>query len=301
MRKYHRLLLLLSLFISLLAGAPAILANNDDEKFFSALTQLENQHYQQGRELLAQIGADSPCAAEARLIIADTYYREGSTNLQTALEHYQKWLKAFPDHKLAAPVMMKMAETHLRMNFANHYDNSQAALQLIKQLQELFPLYQDEKVTRYSKLLQEVLGRHDLLVARFYFERRDAFLVTRGRSLEIINKYPQFSQLDAAIWYLANAEEALARERGDNASIAYQYYQQLVREFPTSQYRPAAFDKLLNAGINLSLPNITAPASAPPAAKNSSSVWEPLNEFRNISQAGVLLNELDKIDTAILY
>ncbi|MCS6886276.1 MAG: outer membrane protein assembly factor BamD [Acidobacteriota bacterium] len=222
----------------------------DRELFQDALKEMKKKRYEQGRLLINTMittYADSPLLPIAKLTIADSYYREGGTsNLVQAEAEYKDWLQFFPNHELAPQVMLKMAEIHMRQVQTPDREKEHAFLaeKQLLELQRRFPeAAKNMKVQEYIELVQELLAKHDLLVAKFYFERRNAWKATESRCLEIVKKYPHFTEMDVALWYLARAQE-----EEENTEDAAKHYARIVREFPRSRYRDAAAERLERFG-----------------------------------------------------
>ncbi|MBK7996952.1 MAG: outer membrane protein assembly factor BamD [Blastocatellia bacterium] len=73
-------------------------------------------------------------------------------------------------------------------------------------------------------------AKHNLDVAKFYLKRK-AYKAVTDRLLEIIYTYPKFSRLDEVLFILADSFLKL-----DEKSEAAKFYQQLVQDFPDSEY-----------------------------------------------------------------
>src|SRR5439155_7487332 len=107
-----------------------------------------------------------------------------------------------PNHELAPQVMIKIAEIHMRQVQSPDRDKEQAfqAERQLLEVQRRFPQTKDNpKVREYITLVQELLATHDLGVAKFYFEKRDGWKGTESRCLDIVTKYPNYSELNIAL------------------------------------------------------------------------------------------------------
>lgn len=222
----------------------------DRELFEEALKEMQKKRYEQGRLLINTMVttySDSPLLPMAKLTIADSYYREGgSSNLVQAEAEYKDWLQFFPNHELAPEVLIKTAEIHLRQLQSpdREQQHAVAAEKILLDIQRRFPqMKSNQKVQEYVELVQEKLARHDLGVAQFYFERREAYKGVISRCLDIVNKYPRFSEMDIALWFLGRAYE-----QEENTEDASKYFARIVREFPNSKYRDAAAEALERFG-----------------------------------------------------
>lgn len=273
----------------------------DRELFEEALKEMQKKRYEQGRLLINTMVTtygDSPLLPMAKLTIADSFYREGgTTNLSQAELEYKDWLQFFPNHELAPEVLVKMAEIQMRQMESPDRANEPAikAEKVLLDLQKRFPQAKDNpKVQEYLELIQENLAKHDLGVAKFYFERRDAWKATESRCTDIINKYPKFTEMDIALWYLGRA-----LEEEENTEDAAKYFARIVREFPASKYRDAAAEKLERFGKVVPDPDPNSEEQIIARRSMMTRVMETLfGPSVAVSKEGILLKSGDKIDEA---
>jgi len=97
--------------------------------------------------------------------------------------------------------------------------------------------------------IYEELAEHEMKVARFYYNVRDAPEAARQRTEEILNKYPRYSQFDEALLYHALA----AADEGD-AETAAKDLLRLLRLYPHSKYRNQAATLLTQWGLSVPEP-----------------------------------------------
>lgn len=273
----------------------------DRELFEEALKEMQKKRYEQGRLLINTMVTtygDSPLLPMAKLTIADSYYREGGTsNLVQAEAEYKDWLQFFPNHELAVEVLVKTAEIHLKQ-FQTPDREQEHALKAEKILLETirrFPQAKENpRVKEYLDLAQEKLAAHNLGIAKFYFERRDAWKATESRCNDIVVKYPNFTDMDIALWFLGRS-----LEEQENTEEASKYFARIVREFPDSKYRDAAAERLEKFGKPV--PDAAENAGIRRAESRSmmASVMEKLfGPSIAVSDEGILLKKGDKIDEA---
>lgn len=81
-------------------------------------------------------------------------------------------------------------------------------------------------------------AKHNLDVAKFYLKRK-AYKAVSDRLLEIFYTYPKFSHLDEVLSLLADCYIKL-----DDKTEGAKFYQQIVRDFPDSEYAKDAKKKL---------------------------------------------------------
>jgi outer membrane protein assembly factor BamD len=90
--------------------------------------------------------------------------------------------------------------------------------------------------------VQEVLGQGEFETASFY-QMRGAYRAARGRFREIIEKYPNFSGGDEALYRMGQTLERLKTPKE-----AIPYYSRLVRDFPLSPRVQEAKGRLVAMG-----------------------------------------------------
>src|ERR1044072_8089836 len=184
----------------------------DLELYRDGVNAIRKGSFDQGRILLNTMintYSDSPMIRVAKLSIADSYYLQGgSKSLAQAEVEYRDWIQFFPEDALADDTMMKIAEIHLRQGQAADRDPTHAKL-ADRQLKELMRRYPNtdkkEDIERLMNEVQEIIAMHELKVPGFYYELRESAPAAQGRTEEILNKYPNFSRFDEALWLHSKA------------------------------------------------------------------------------------------------
>jgi outer membrane protein assembly factor BamD len=219
--------------------------------FIEAAHEVRKGNHETGRLLFTTIITTYPDSAYlplAKLAIADSFYLEGTTSaLIQAGQAYQDWLTFFPTDALTCDAMLKVAETEMRQMGLSDRDITHArkAEQRLKVMLQQCPQSslrpQAELRLRES---QDSLAMHNLQIARFYLDSR--YLHHKGglkggqdRLKEITEKYPNFCLMDEVLF--RRAMTYLEEEEPDEAA---KYYQQLVRDYPNSEYVDKAKDQL---------------------------------------------------------
>jgi outer membrane protein assembly factor BamD len=238
----------------------------DMELFRDGVNAIRKGSFDQGRILLNTMintYSDSPMIRMAKLSIADSYYLQGGTkSLAQAEVEYRDWIQFFPDDALADDTMMKIAEIHLKQVQAADRDTTHAKL-AERQLKELLRRYPNtdkkEETEQLMSEVQEILAMHELKVARFYYELRESAQAAQLRTEEILNKYPNFSRFDEALWLHARA-------LGDqeDTETASRDLTRIVSSYPHSDFAERAKDTLKKWGKPVPEPD-PAKASAPAA------------------------------------
>ncbi len=277
----------------------------DRELFVSATKEVRKNNYDVGRLLFQTIITtypDSPYLPMAKLAVADSFYLEGSTSaLIQAAAGYQDWLTFFPTHPLADRVLLKIAESEMRQIGLPDRDSTRAkrAEQRLKALQQQYPnsILKDLVAQRLTEV-QDNLGLHNLYIANYYYkqsidQKKGGLKGAQSRYREILDKYPNFSFLDEALFKLAVTYQV--EEETDQAA---RYYQQLVSDFPNSDYVEKSKEQLTLMGATIPAVNPARAKVLPP--EKQSFIANFKNELfglypLTIDKDGVLMtNDFDK-------
>ncbi|MFN2530836.1 MAG: outer membrane protein assembly factor BamD [Pyrinomonadaceae bacterium] len=240
-----------------LTGAPA--PGRDRVLFEEAAKEVRKGNHDTGRLLFSTIintYPDSPFLPLAKLAIADSFFLEGTTSaLIQAAQSYQDWLTFFPTDPLADDAMLKVAESEMRQMGLSDRDITHArkAEQRLKVLLQQYPQSALRPVVEDRlREVQENLAMHNLNIARFYYDTRyvkghgTGLKGAQSRLKEIVDKYPCFSYNDEVYFRLATTYQQ--EEEPDEAA---KYYQQLIQDYPDSEYLDKARDQLNIIGATI--------------------------------------------------
>jgi outer membrane protein assembly factor BamD len=222
----------------------------DRELYRAGVDAIRKGSFDEGRILLNTMintYSESPMIKMAKLSIADSYYLQGgSKGLAQAEIDYRDWIQFFPDDPLADETMLKIAEVHLRQVMAADRDTTHARL-AERQLKDLLRRYPNtdskEQVEQLMSQVQEILAMHELKVARFYFDIRESAQAAQMRTEEILNKYPNFSRFDEALYLHARAMEIQEDTETASRDLA-----RIIASHPHSEYAERAKDTLKKWG-----------------------------------------------------
>jgi outer membrane protein assembly factor BamD len=236
--------------------------------FEEAAKEVRKGNHDTGRLLFSTIintYPDSAFLPLAKLAIADSFYLEGTTaSLIQAAQAYLDWLTFFPTDPLADDAMLKVAESEMRQMGLSDRDITHArkAEQRLKALLQQYPQTNLRAVVEdHLRETEESLAMHNLGIARFYYDARynkgrgTGLKGAQSRLKEIIDKYPNFSLRDEVLFRLATTYQL--EEEPDEAA---KYYQDLLRNFPNSDYTDKAKEQLSIIGAPIPEPD--------PARKN---------------------------------
>jgi outer membrane protein assembly factor BamD len=200
-----------------------------------ATNEITHGRYDVGRltlQTMINTYPDSEYLAKAKLAIADSYYEQGGVSGLTQSEaEYKDFITFFPTAPEAPMAQYRVGMAHFRMMAKADRDQSEARLAVVE-LKEFLVKYPEDPLTIRAKArlreAQEVLGEGEYETANFYLNR-GAYRAARGRYREIIEKYPNFSSGDQALFGMGQCLEHLKTPKE-----AIPYYSRLVRDFPLS-------------------------------------------------------------------
>ncbi|MGH9842729.1 MAG: outer membrane protein assembly factor BamD [Blastocatellia bacterium] len=291
-------LLALALFLAGCGGKDKVKNENaaapgrDKELYETAQKKAEKGRYDESRLLYNVVittYADSPYLPLAKLAIADSFYLEGGTsNLEQAIGGYKDFAQYFPTHPEVCAVKHKIAHSLMRQMGAYNRDASKAK-------QAEFQLKAAEQSCRTSRLLpliqndlkdvQQVLGLHELDIARFYINNRQAYKAGESRLRDIVTQYPFFSYYDESLYLLGVS--LIEQEQPEEAT---EYFTRLVRDYPNSEHAKKGKDYLEKLGKPIPTPSNDNPAPERPNMMGKFGLIIGRNGL-DISKDGVLLSK----------
>lgn len=279
----------------------SVTPGRDRELFIVATREIRKNNYDVGRLLFQTIVStypDSPYLPMAKLATADSFYLEGSTSaLIQAASAYQDWLTFFPTHPLADRVLLKIAESEMRQIGLPDRDSTRAkrAEQRLRALLQQYPntILKADADKRLEQV-QDNLGLHNLYIANYYYklsvdQKKGGLKGAQSRYREILDKYPNFSFMDEALFKIAVTYQL--EEETDQAA---KYYQQIVRDYPNSDYVEKSKEQLQLIGATVPQPNPERMKILPPEKKSFLTNFK--NEFfgiypMTIDNDGVLMTD----------
>jgi len=210
-----------------------------------ATHEITHGRYDVGRltlQTLINTYPDSEYLSKAKLAIADSYYSEGgAAGLTQAEAEYKDFITFFPTAPEAPQAQFRVGMAHFRLMAKADRDQTEAEL-AEAELKEFLLKYPDSpvipRVKSRLRQAQEVLAQGDYWTANFYYTH-GAYLAARSRFQEIVDKYPNYSGGDAALYHLGQSLEHLRRGRE-----AMPYYARVITDFPLSPYVANAKDRL---------------------------------------------------------
>jgi outer membrane protein assembly factor BamD len=214
-----------------------------------ATNEISHGRFDVGRltlQTLINTYPDSEYLAKAKLAIADSYYDQGGVSGLTQSEaEYKDFITFFPTAPEAPEAQYRVGMAHFRMMAKADRDQTEARL-AEAELKEFLLKYPDNPLTVRVKArlreTQEVLAQGEFETASFY-QLRGAYRAARGRFRDIVEKYPNFSRGDEALYGMGQTLEHLKTSKE-----AVPYYSRLVRDFPLSPRVEEAKERLVAMG-----------------------------------------------------
>jgi len=217
----------------------------DRSLYESGKEYLDKSQYVKARlawQTLISTYGESELCSNALFALADSYYDEGGTeNLLQAEDQYKNFIVFFPIDPKVPDAMMKIIALNRKMTSSPDRDPSYAykTEAAIKKMLELHPDSDFSPIAReFLKEIQEILARGNFDVGQFYASKGN-YPAAESRYLEVINRYKDYSGMDAIYFGLADALEK--SNKPEDASF---YYDRIARAYPDSGYFERARSRL---------------------------------------------------------
>ena len=264
----------------------------DRDLYNQASKKAEKGRYDEARltyNVIITTYPDSAYLPLSKLAIADTFYLEGGTsNLQQAIGGYKEFAQYFPRHPKICEVKHRIAMSFMRQMGAYNRE-AQMAVQAERQLKDAEAACRNSvalpQVQTDLKTVQQVLGLHELDIARFYSDNRQAHKAAEGRLRGIITNYPNFSYLDESLYRLGVA--LVEQEQPEEAA---EYFTKLVRNYSKSEFAKKGREYLEKLGKQIPEPSNENPAPERPSFIGKFGLILGRNGLE-ISEDGVLLSK----------
>ena len=218
--------------------------------FDKAINDLEKKKYQIARltlNTLINTYPDSEYMAKAKLAIADSWYREGTSHaLAQAEAEYKDFITFFPTMDESAESQMRVCNIHYNQMHSADRDPTHA-LKADRECRHMLMQHPNSRHTEPTRQMlrevQEVLADAEFRVGSFYASK-GSYRAGANRLQAVTEHYPLFSRSDEALWILGDVYEKLGDDYADDS---YQAYSRLVRDYPLSPYVDQAREKLVAA------------------------------------------------------
>ncbi len=235
-KKFDLVLILLILFIVSCSKKPAVRPSDtfDPEKAFAtASEQLEKKDYEEARASFLEVknrDISRKFAPLAQLRIADSYVKEEEPEL--AVNEYQKFLEAYPDHKYAPYAQYQIAMVYFNQieGPERGYGGAARALEEFEKLKKMFPRnpYKDVVELRIQKC-RNIMAEYEFLVGEFYY-KKGSYNSAISRFEVLLKKYPDYNRGADVLFYTGMSYKNLGKK--DRAS---EYLIRLIERYPDNR------------------------------------------------------------------
>ena len=233
--------------MSLLAGCasaprrpPQGTPDPDRFLFERGTAELNDKDWFTSREYFRQLVDSYPQSqfrGDAKLGIGDTYLGEGTAESYVlAINEFREFLSFYPTHKRADYAQYKLAMSHFYQMRDPMRDQTET-LEAIKELSVFVDRFPNEQRSALfpeaQKRLRDArdrIGEHELGVGVQYHRTR-WYPGAIERLKGLLDKDPQFTRRDAALFYLADSFDKVGRP-----AEALPYFDRLVKEFESSEF-----------------------------------------------------------------
>lgn len=270
----------------------AAVPGRDKELYEQAVKKAEKGRYDEARLLynvVISTYAESEYLPLSKLAIADTFYLEGGTsNLEQAIGGYRDFAQFFPTHPRVCDVKHKIAHSYMRQMGAYNRDASkakQAEFMLKAALQSCQTSQLKPSIENDLRDVQQVLGLHELDIARFYIKTRQSYKAGESRLRDIVTQYPLFSYYDESLYLLGVS--LIEQEQPEEAS---DYFTRLLRDYPNSEYADKGKEYLERLGKPIPEPSNDKPRPDRPSFVGNFKLILGYNGL-DVSKDGVLLSK----------
>lgn len=230
-------------------------AQPDKVLFDRAIVDIEKHKYELARltlQTLINTYPDSEYIAKAKLAIADSWYREGTSHaLAQAEAEYKDFITFFPSMEEAAESQKKVCLIHYEQMVKPDRDLTHAlkADQECRQLLLQWPnsVFRGE-TEQMLRETQEVIAEAEYRVGMFY-TKKGSYRAGVNRLHTMSEHYPLFSKNDHALWSLGASYERMGEQYEEEMVSALT---RLVKDYPLSPYTEDAKRKLI--ALNRQIP-----------------------------------------------
>jgi len=239
-------------------------AEPDKVLYEKAMADIKTGHETVARfslQTLLNTYPDSEYVAKAKLAIADSFYKDGTTDgLAQAINEYKDFITFFPYLDEAAYAQYRVGMAHFRQMEKPDRDQTQVLL-AEQEFQNYLLKYpqgaQAAEVQQHLREVQEIIAEADFRIAKYYYDK-GSYHASASRFTEIVDRYPLYSRSDDALWMLAQSAEKFEPLK----HYADQYYKRIVRDYPLSDHAQEAKKLLEKDGVPVPQPNPEALARA---------------------------------------
>ncbi len=219
----------------------------DKVLFDKAMRDVEKGRYEVARltlNTMINTYDTSEYLAKAKLLIADSWYREGGIQGLTQAEaEYKDFELFYPTMPEAAEAQRKICGIHFKEMDKPDRDPNQA-LRAENECRQVLLQYPNSKFApeteQMLRAIQEDLAEAEMRVGLFQYQRGD-WAASSNRLGALVDQYPLYSRADEALWREADSYSHLRTIGRPKVGEALQ---KLVRDYPLSPYAEQAKKRL---------------------------------------------------------
>ncbi len=254
----------------------ATLASNSDQVVFEAGQKAASKNnWEAARQHFKRVVDGFPQSQygpEARLSLADSYFREGGFgNYILAVSAYRDFLTLYPSHPKSDYAQYQVGECFFLQKSGPDRDqtNTKKSLEEFQRLLEIHAAspYTEPARTRIRELRQS-LARSEHVAGYFYQRTRKAYRASIARYEIVLSDFPDYDRLDEVLFRHAECLTFMARK-----AEALPQLNRLLAEYPNSSFSKEA-RQLMSAiekeGLGVPLAPPTTPPATPPAPPGAS-------------------------------
>ncbi|MDZ7637588.1 MAG: outer membrane protein assembly factor BamD [Bryobacterales bacterium] len=247
----------------------------DKVLFDKAIADMEKGRYEVARitlNTLINTYDSSEYLAKAKLAIADSWFREGTTSaLAQAEVEYKDFILFYPAMEESAEAQEKVCMIHYNQMEKPDRDTNHAYRAEMECREVLTRFPNSRFAPRAEQLLrniQEVEAQHEYNVADTY-TRKGNFNAAANRLQGLTDHFPLFSSADDALWQLADSYSTMGDRFEERTAAALS---RIVRDYPLSEWVDPAKERL--KGMNRPIPDADPTALARMKYEQENS-WQP--------------------------
>jgi len=219
----------------------------DKVLYDKAVSDIEHGRYEVARltlNTLINTYDSSEYLAKAKLAIADSWYREGSTTAKAQAEaEYKDFILFYPTMEEAAESQEKICAIHYEeMDKADRDPNNALRAEMeCRQLVTQFPNSKFvPKAEQRLRDIQEVLAEAEMTAGAFY-HHKGSNAAAANRLKGLVEQYPLYSRAGEALWFEGDSYTKMGPRFRQQAGDAYTM---LVRDYPLSPFADLAKKRL---------------------------------------------------------
>lgn len=176
----------------------------------------------------------SPYRGDAKLGVGDTFIGEGTPEAYVlGINEFKEFLSYYPTHRRADYAQFKLGMAHFYQMRSAMRDQTET-LDAIRELTTFVERFPNSSLLPEAKArlrdARDRLGEHELGVGVQYHRSR-WYPGAIERLKDLLQKDPEFTSRDAALYYLADSFDKVGRP-----AEALPYYDRLLKEFEQSEF-----------------------------------------------------------------